>query len=196
MAVAIEKKTGWTYGDYLALTPPDSFNFEILRGELTVAPAPVPRHQWACDELTGSLRFFAKQNDLGRVFSSPIDVILGRHTRAETVVQPDILFIAKDRLDIIAATHISGAPDLMVEVLSVSSAYRDRIEKKRIYAEFGVREYWIVDADQKLLEAFDLTGEVPVLRAAVAGSAVFEPNAFPGLKIPLSELWYPEGEAT
>lgn len=193
MAVATKKKTRWTYGDYLALTPPDSSNFEILRGELTVAPAPVPRHQWACDELTSLLRFFVKQNDLGRVFSSPIDVILGRHTEAETVVQPDILFIAKDRLGMIEETNISGAPDLMVEVLSVSSAYRDRIEKKRIYAEFGVREYWIVDADQKVLEAFDLT--VPALWATAAGSEVFEPTSFPGLKIPLSELWYPEGEA-
>lgn len=194
MAVAKKKKTRWTYGDYLALTPPDSSNFEILRGELTVAPAPVPRHQWACDELTSLLRLFVKQNDLGRVFSSPIDVILGRHTEAETVVQPDILFIAKDRLGMIEETNISGAPDLMVEVLSVSSAYRDRIEKKRIYAEFGVREYWIVDADQKVLEAFDLT--VPALWATAAGSEVFEPTSFPGLKIPLSELWYPEGEAT
>ena len=193
MAVATKKKTRWTYGDYLALTPPDSSNFEILRGELTVAPAPVPRHQWACDELTSLLRLFVKQNDLGRVFSSPIDVILGRHTEAETVVQPDILFIAKDRLDMITKTNISGAPDLMVKVLSVSSAYRDRIEKKRIYAEFGVREYWIVDADQKVLEAFDLT--VPALWATAAGSEVFEPTSFPGLKIPLSELWYPEGEA-
>ena len=194
MAVATKKKTRWTYGDYLALTPPDSSNFEILRGELTVAPAPVPRHQWACDELTSLLRLFVKQNDLGRVFSSPIDVILGRHTEAETVVQPDILFIAKDRLGMIEETNISGAPDLMVEVLSVSSAYRDRIEKKRIYAEFGVREYWIVDADQKVLEAFDLT--VPALRATAAGSEVFEPTSFPGLKIPLSELWYPEGGTT
>ena len=194
MAVATTKKTRWTYGDYLALTPPDSSSFEILRGELTVAPAPVPRHQWACDELTSLLRLFVKQNGLGRVFSSPIDVILGRHTEAETVVQPDVLFIAKDRLDMITKTNISGAPDLMVEVLSVSSAYRDRIKKKRIYAEFGVREYWIVDADQKVLEAFDLT--VPALRATVAGSEVFEPTSFPGLKIPLSELWYPEGGAT
>lgn len=194
MAVATKKKTRWTYGDYLALTPPDSSSFEVLRGELTVAPAPVPRHQWACDELTSLLRLFVKQNDLGRVFSSPIDVILGGHTEAETVVQPDILFIAKDRLGMIEETNISGAPDLMVEVLSVSSAYRDRIEKKRIYAEFGVREYWIVDADQKVLEAFDLT--VPALWATVAGSEVFEPTSFPGLKIPLSELWYPEGGAT
>lgn len=193
MAVATKKKVRWTYEDYLALTPPDSSNFEILRGELSVAPAPIPRHQWACDELTGLLRLFVKQNDLGRVFSSPIDVILGRGTRAETVVQPDILFIAKDRLDLIAETNISGAPDLMVEVLSVSSMHRDRIEKKRIYAEFGVREYWLVDADQKVLEAFDLT--VPVLQATVSGAGVFAPTSFPGLEIPLSELWYPEGDA-
>ncbi len=192
MAVANKKKTRWTYEDYLALTPPDSSGFEILRGEFTVAPAPIPRHQWACDELTSLLRLFVKQKDLGRVFSSPIDVILGRHTQAENVVQPDILFVAKARLDTITETNIWGAPDLMVEVLSVSSVHRDRVDKKRIYAEFGVREYWIVDIQKKRLEAFDLTGDVPVLQAIAAGSDVFEPNLFPGLKIPLSELWYPE----
>ena len=157
-----------------------------------MAPAPIPRHQWACDELTSLLRLFVKQKDLGRVFSSPIDVILGRHTQAENVVQPDILFVAKARLDTITETNIWGAPDLMVEVLSVSSVHRDRVNKKRIYAEFGVREYWIVDIEKKRLEAFDLTGDVPVLQAIAAGSDVFEPNLFPGLKIPLSELWYPE----
>ena len=190
--IIIPKKERWTYEDYLHLIPPDSFGFEILRGELAVAPAPVPRHQWACDELTSLVRIFVKQNDLGQVFSSPIDVILGGQTEAENVVQPDILFVAKDRLEIITETNILGVPDLMVEVLSASSIRRDRVDKMKIYAEFGVKEYWIIDADQKTLEAFDLTGDEPVLQATIAESDMFKPKLFPGLEISLSELWYPE----
>ena len=190
--IMIPQKERWTYQDYLQLIPPDSFGFEILRGELAVAPAPVPRHQWACDELTSLMRIFIKQNDLGRVFSSPIDVILGGQTEAENVVQPDILFVAKNRLTIITETNIFGAPDLMVEVLSASSIRRDRIDKMKIYAEFGVKEYWIIDADKKTLEAFDLTGDVPVLQATMAESDVFKPKLFSGLEISLTELWYPE----
>ncbi len=190
--IAIPQKERWTYEDYLQLIPPDSFGFEILSGELTVAPAPVPRHQWACDGLTSLMRIFVKQNNLGQVFSSPIDVILGGQTEAENVVQPDILFVAKERLSIITETNILGTPDLMVEVLSASSIQRDRVEKMKLYAEFGVVEYWIIDADQKTLEAFDLTGDEPVLRATLAESDVFKPKLFPGLEISLSELWYPE----
>ncbi len=95
------------------------------------------------------MRIFVKQKDLGRVFSSPIDVILGGQTDAENVVQPDILFIAKDRLDIITETNILGTPDLMVEVLSASSMRRDRVDNMEIYAKFGVKEYWIIDAEKK-----------------------------------------------
>ena len=80
----------------------------------------------------------------------------------------------------------------MVEVLSSSSIRRDRVDKMKIYAEFGVKEYWIIDADQKTLEAFDLTGDVPVLQATMAESDVFKPKLFSGLEISLSELWYPE----
>ncbi|MDP6038329.1 MAG: Uma2 family endonuclease [Candidatus Latescibacteria bacterium] len=174
------------------LTPPDSFGFEILRGELIVAPAPRPKHQWVCDELTSLIRAFVKQKDLGRVFSSPIDVILGGEAESENVVQPDLLFVAKDRLDIITETNVLGAPDLMVEILSPSSIRRDRADKMKLYAEFGVVEYWIIDADQKILEAFDLTGDMPVLLATLAESDVFHPGLFPGLVIALSELWYPE----
>ncbi|MFT5366906.1 MAG: Uma2 family endonuclease [Candidatus Latescibacterota bacterium] len=190
----IPVKERWTYQDYKNLTPPDSFGFEIIKGELVVSPAPRPQHQWTSDELTGIIRTFSKQNNLGRVFSSPIDVVLGSSTESENVVQPDILFIAQDRLNIITDTNISEAPDLMVEILSPSSIRRDRSDKMRLYIEAGVKHYWIIDADQRILEAFDLTGTVPIVEATLADSDVFKPSIFPNLEISLKDLWYPEKE--
>lgn len=194
--IIIPTKERWTYSDYVHLTPPDSFGFEIIKGELIVSPAPRPQHQWTCDELTGLIRPFVKQNDLGRVFSSPIDVVLGSPAESENVVQPDILFIARDRLDIITDANISGAPDLMVEILSPSSIRRDRSDKMKLYAKFGVKQYWIIDADQKILEAFDLTGDVPVVEATLVEADVFKPRLFPNLEIPLKDLWYPEADVS
>jgi len=190
--IVIPEKERWTYSDYVNLTSPDSFGFEVIRGELFVAAAPKPKHQWVAGELEWVFRSYIKKNKIGQVFSSPVDVLLGIDTESESIVQPDLLFIFNERLDIVTDTNINGAPDLMVEVLSTSSVRRDRVDKMKLYVEFGVRNYWIIDAEQKVLEAFDLTGEVPTVEATLAEADVFKPSLFPNLVIPLENLWYPE----
>jgi Uma2 family endonuclease len=79
---------------------------------------------------------------LGRVLVAPVDVVLDE--KSALVVQPDIVFVARDRLGIIR-NQIWGAPDLVVEVLSTGTCHRDRTNKRRWYHQYGVREYWIVD---------------------------------------------------
>ena len=191
--ILIPQKERWTYQDYRQLIPPDSFGFEILLGELVVSPSPNRRHQRTVLSLGRILDVQVNTQNLGEVFVAPFDVVLDADSSiSENIVQPDLMFISKDRLNIITDDNIRGAPDLMVEVLSSSSIRRDRVDKMKIYAEFGVKEYWIIDADQKTLEAFDLTGDVPVLQATMAESDVFKPKLFSGLEISLSELWYPE----
>jgi Uma2 family endonuclease len=92
---------------------------------------------------------FLRNNCLGEVFDAPIDVILGEH-----IVQPDILFITRERLDIIGELNIQGAPDLVVEILSPSTAARDKKKKGRLYFKHGVKEYWLVDPDAKWVDVF------------------------------------------
>lgn len=79
-----------------------------------------------------------------------MDVVLSSTEKPK----PDILFISKDRLDIITENNIQGAPDLIVEILSPSTAIYDRTEKSRIYYKYGVKEYWIVDPYIKCVEIF------------------------------------------
>ena len=191
--IVIPQKERWTYEDYLQLIPPDSFGFEILRGELVVSPSPNRRHQRTVLSLGRILDVHVNTQNLGEIFVAPFDVVLDADSSvSENIVQPDLMFISKDRLNIITDDNIRGAPDLVIEVLSDSTARYDRVGKMRTYTEFGVKEYWIIDADQKTLEAFDLTGDEPVLQATLAESDVFKPKLFPGLEISLSELWYPE----
>ena len=146
--VTAQPATKLTYADY-CLTPDDE-RYELLDGELLMALAPIESHQITVMELGTLLHMFVKARGLGQVFSAPYDVVL-----SETdVVQPDLLFISNERAYVITPANVRGAPDLVVEILSPSTAERDRTFKRALYARYGVSEYWLVDPD---------TGTVTVL---------------------------------
>ena len=194
--IVLPKKERWTYTDYLSL-PPDSSGYQIIRGELIMTPSPKPSHQRVVGRLFRLIDDHVTRSDLGEVYIAPLDVILGAQSSdPENIVQPDLLFVAKDRLYIVTEDNVQGAPDLVVEILSKSTARYDRVHKLKIYSEFGVRSYWVVDAEAQTLEAFDLTGETPRLVAAHAGEDTFRPDVFPGLEISLGEVWYTPRENT
>ncbi len=90
-----------------------------------------------------------EQRRLGRVVVSPMDVVLDEP--AALVIQPDVLFVANERLDIIRE-RVWGPPDLVVEVLSPRTARRDRTTKLGWYRQYGVRECWLVDVTQRAIE--------------------------------------------
>jgi Uma2 family endonuclease len=142
----------WRYEDYCRL-PDDGWRYEVIRGRLLMAPAPKPRHQFSLGELHLAFRRFVDAGDLGAVLLAPIDVVLAK---LATPVQPDLLFIRQERLDIVKENRIEGPPDLIVEVLSPSNWTTDRRDKHALYAEAGVAEYWIVDPEQRTIEVFVL----------------------------------------
>jgi Uma2 family endonuclease len=129
-----------TYDDLARL--PEGTLCQLINGHLIMAAAPIPYHQKFVMRIAIALEQFAEEHDAGEVFVSPIDVYFEKHE----VYQPDIVFIAKERLSVIGEKKIEAAPDLVVEVLSESNAYYDLRHKKHIYEQFGVGEYWIVDA--------------------------------------------------
>ncbi|WP_281246359.1 Uma2 family endonuclease [Desulfoscipio geothermicus] len=90
------------------------------------------------------------KNNLGELLYAPTDVLLTEKDKP----QPDIMFISKERLDIITDNYIKGAPDLVIEILSPSTGKWDRVKKSRLYYKHGVKEYWIVDPDYKVIEVF------------------------------------------
>lgn len=114
-----------------------------------MAPSPAPEHQDLVAHLWQAFHQFVEAHQLGRVFLSPLDVVLSERR----VVQPDLVFIARENLGIVRDC-IRGVPDLTLEVVSESSWRRDRIEKKALYEQYGVKEYWLVDPDSRSIEVF------------------------------------------
>ncbi|MHB2150095.1 Uma2 family endonuclease [Calditrichota bacterium LG25] len=153
------KKKVFTYQDYVNL-PADDSHYQLIRGELIMTPAPKIVHQRVKREIEHALISHVSAQRSGEVFDAPCDVYLDEHN----VVQPDILFIAKENQKIITEDNIKGAPDLIIEILSPSSAYYDLVEKKELYEQFGVKEYWIVDPKKLRIEVFILKDKKFILK--------------------------------
>jgi Uma2 family endonuclease len=143
----------WTYQD-LELMPPDGRRHEILDGEWVVTPAPNTKHQTVSKRLQFELMLQLEHKKLGIVFDAPTDVIFS-NTRT---TEPDLLVVAVERKNIISERGIEGAPDLVMEILSTSTERTDREVKRKLYAEAGVREYWLVDPRTSRIEVLSLRG--------------------------------------
>jgi len=147
------KQGEWTYEDYMRL-PDDGWQYEIIKGVLYMAAAPRPRHQIISGRIEYAMMNFVLPKG-GLVLNAPLDVMLPDQ---ETPVQPDLVYIAADRLDIVGEKMIEGAPDLVVEILSPTTWWKDRRVKLPLYAETGVRECWLVDLDEASIEVHVLRG--------------------------------------
>ncbi len=141
----INVKTRLTYADYLKT--PDDERYELLNGELVMAAAPLLYHQYILRKLLNKMSDYIDERNLGELYSSPADVVLSD----TDVVQPDLLFVSSHRSHILTRENVRGAPDLVVEILSPATAERDRTIKLDLYAQHGVKEYWIVDSDARTI---------------------------------------------
>ena len=130
----------FTYEDYRT-TPADE-RYELLDGDLIMVPAPNLKHQRVQGNLYYHLRFFITEHDIGELLPAPCDVVLSD----TNVVQPDLLFISRQREHLLSSgENVRGAPDLAIEILSPSTADKDRGVKRELYGRHGVTEYWLVD---------------------------------------------------
>lgn len=160
---ALEKtKKQYTYEDYEKL--PEGAPYQLIRGQLVMTPSPVPYHQIISGRIEFELMKFVKEKKLGEVIDAPMDVYL---SETETY-QPDIIFISNERINIIGEKKIEAAPDLVIEILSESTAYYDLRHKKRVYEKCGVKEYWIVDPMGKSIEVYkNVSGEFKIYSQAM-----------------------------
>ncbi len=156
----------FTVKDYMST--PEGTRYQLLDGEMILAPSPTSRHQTIAAQLFASLREFVLERSLGRVWFAPLDVVLSNYD----VAQPDILFVSNARSDIVTEANIQGAPDLVVEILSPGTATYDRGYKQALYSRHNVREYWLVDPDAETVEvlAESQEGLAPVASYAAAGT--------------------------
>lgn len=151
----ITTKKKYRVSDYMNLS--DDKRYEVIFGELVLAPSPDSRHQEVVVNLCYKLKDYTNKGT-GKVLVAPMDVILDD----ENVVQPDIIFISQANQKIIK-DRIYGVPDLLIEVISTDEA-RDRIVKKDLYERFGVKEYWVADKEKKEIEVYVLKDKKYTLR--------------------------------
>ncbi|HEV2108725.1 MAG TPA: Uma2 family endonuclease, partial [Thermomicrobiales bacterium] len=140
-----------TYEDYAAL-PEDGPRYELIGGELYEMPAPARVHQELVARLFILLRTFVSARHLGKVYMAPFDIRLSPHD----VVQPDILYVSRERAKGYGPNYLMGGPDLAVEVLSPSTRQRDLTVKRDLYALADVRELWFGDVEAPSLQILAL----------------------------------------
>ncbi len=175
-----------TYDDFCHL-PNDGKRYEIIEGELFVTPSPISLHQRVVTRLTVALGSFLESRRLGEVFVSPFDVVFSRFD----VVEPDILFISKARSSVLTPKNVQGAPDLVIEVLSKSTRHTDRTIKLKLYARYGVEEYWIIDPRVPAAQIYRRgKGGLERVRALKPRDLLSSP-LLPGFSLKLAELVEP-----
>jgi Uma2 family endonuclease len=157
----------------------------LVRGVPMPSPSPSRKHQKISLRLLLHLVEAVLRPGLGEVYAAPLDVKL----EEDTVYQPDLLVVLREHADRLRETHIEGAPDLVVEVVSPSTAYLDLLEKRYDYGRAGVREYWVVDPETRMVEAYGLEGERLVLLEGARGTGRVRSRLIPGLEVDVAELF-------
>ena len=176
-----------TYQDYL--DAPGDTRYELLKGELIVVASPNRDHQIAATRLVTRMNLQSEENDLGWVFAAPFDVLLEDDVDGLSVVQPDIIFVSKERERIITPANIQGAPDMAVEILSPSSRRRDWRDKLDLYERHGVREYWLIDPESRMLWIMRLRdGRLEMHRVCCEGD-VAESAALEGFSVGVDAIF-------
>ncbi|HEX8358633.1 MAG TPA: Uma2 family endonuclease [Longimicrobium sp.] len=175
----------WTYAEFERL-PDDGNRYEVIAGELVVSPSPGTQHQTIFGELFPLLKAFVRAHRLGNVLASPTDVLFAEGD----YLVPDLLFVRSERTEIISARGVEGPPDLVVEILSPSSTFRDRGIKRERYAHFGVPEYWIIDPRTQHMEVYRLAEDPSSPSVVVSDRFEWQPvRAGPTLAVEMAELF-------
>jgi Uma2 family endonuclease len=159
--------------------------FQLIKGELFMSPSPRWRHQQIVLNIASAIREHLRKHRVGKVTIAPSDVELS----PDDVYEPDIYFVSKARVGIFTEQGASGAPDLVIEVLSPSTARLDRGPKREGYAAAGVRELWFVEPRQRKIEIYTLQGsELALVRTAGIGDTIETP-LIPELTLDVREIF-------
>ena len=174
----------WTYEDYCRI-PDDGKRYEVIRGVLHVSPAPRTRHQLVVADLFGLLHQFVKTRRLGKVIPSPVDVLL---PGLASPIQPDIVFVSRERLGIIQEKNIAGAPDLVIEVLSPRNVQSDLGARLELFAEGGIDECWVVDPEAFRIDVHVRQGTVYVIDGSYVADASARSRAIPDFEVTVADI--------
>lgn len=180
--LSVDTSKTWTAEEYLQLE--ENPNQQLLDGHLIMSPSPSRFHQKISILLSSTLFDFAKKKG-DEVYAAPIDV----HLDHLNVPQPDLVYIKKENLNKLSQRGIEGAPDLIVEIISPSNSYLDRYEKKDLYRQFKVKEYWIVDPGNATLEIYQLVREEYKLAQYLVGKGKITSPLLPEFSLHLETIF-------
>ena len=178
------KQGQWTYKDYLVI-PEDGCRYEVVNGELYMSPSPGVEHQRIVKRIMVWLSRFVEQDGLGEVFQSPLDVELSYRN----VVQPDVFVILHEHFDRITEVRIIGAPDLVIEIASPSTASHDLSKKLDAYAHAGGSEYWVVTPGSKTVEVLVLDNDSYRSLGLFSGNMTLSSRIVPNISIKVEQFF-------
>ncbi|MDB6021584.1 MAG: hypothetical protein JWQ04_1441 [Pedosphaera sp.] len=159
--------------------------YQVIEGDLLMSPSPNIFHQDIAGTIYRLVGNFLEKTPVGRVFIAPADVFLGDIN----VYQPDVLFVSNQRCSIITENGIEGAPDLVVEILSPSTAHLDKGSKRKVYARSGVLEFWLVDLQTRTIQVYLLSKDAETPIATHGEKATFESSLLPGLRFKTAAIF-------
>ncbi len=174
-----------TYEDLLLL-PEDGLRHEIIDGEHYVNASPITKHQRVSYNLIVEIGIYLREHPVGKLFHAPFDVVFTRYD----VVEPDLIFISSEHLEILTTKNIQGSPDLLVEILSDSNRKYDEVTKRTLYERTGVPEYWIIDPVADDVRIFRRNASGRYERAVeLSGDDTLTSSFLPGLEIRLNRIF-------
>jgi len=175
-----------TYEDFLQF-PDDGKRHELIDGEHYVTASPNTKHQTIATNLVGLLWVYLQTHPISRVFSAPFDVVFSNFD----VVEPDLLYMSNERAaTILTDANTRGAPDLVVEIGSESTRKRDETIKRRLYEQFGVPEYWVIDPELDAVKVYRVDNAYQrVAELTLERNDVLTSPLLPDLELPLAKIF-------
>ena len=159
--------------------------FQLLDGDLYTSPRPRRYHQKLILRLAVVLQAYLDRHPLGEIYVAPSDVVFTQ----ETILNPDIYFVSRERAGILTEQGADGAPDLVVEVLSPSTAKLDLGRKREIYFESGVKEMWVVSPQTASVDVYRFSENAGEPTAVFERGGTLTSPLFPELAISVGDLF-------
>src|SRR5271165_3505836 len=173
-----------TVHDYRSL-PEAGPRYQLIEGDLYMAPAPNRFHQEISRNLQVKLYLYLRESGLGKVFNAPFDVYLDE----TNVYQPDLVVVLNDRLAILTEDGAEGAPTIVIEILSPKTRRLDLEQKRKAYPRFGIQELWIIDPEPRLTTQYRFTLDGNATSVTISESDHLTSALLPGFTILGAELY-------
>ena len=176
-----------TGADYMTLTPPShrGRRYQLIEGELIAMAGPNDAHQVFTGDLFVEVRTQTRSLNIGEARIAPFDVAIDEHN----TFQPDLLFVSHARRHIFDGHGVTGAPDVVVEVLSESTRQRDLAVKLPVYARNGVREMWVADLRARTVAKYTGDGRTLTLARVYGADDILTSDAMPGVAMDLAPIF-------